>query len=65
MKSGKEIMLSNRMMSTYINALADNGFVIEKLVEEIDRKKAMAADNDFGKKALMLPTVFVIKARKM
>ncbi|MDE6748001.1 MAG: methyltransferase domain-containing protein [Lachnospiraceae bacterium] len=61
----KEIMLSNRMLSTYINTLADNGFVIEKLVEEIDREKAMAADNDFGKKALMLPTVFVIKARKM
>lgn len=60
----KEIMLSNRMLSTYINALTDNGFVIEKLMEETDREKAMAADNDFGKKALMLPTVFVIKARK-
>lgn len=60
----KEIMLSNRMMSTYINALADNGFVIERLIEETDREKAMASDNDFGRKALMLPTVFVIKARK-
>lgn len=61
----KEIMLSNRMLSTYINTLASNGFVIEKLVEETDREKAIKADNDFGRKALMLPTVFVIKARKI
>lgn len=60
----KEIMLFNRMLSTYINALANNGFVIEQLVEETDREKAIAADSDFGRKALMLPTAFVIKARK-
>lgn len=63
--SGKEIMLSNRMLSTYINALASNGFVIEELIEETDKEKAMASDNDFGRKALMLPTAFVIKARKL
>lgn len=63
--SGKEIMLSNRMLSTYINALAGNGFVIEELIEETDKEKAMASDNDFGRKALMLPTAFVIKARKL
>ena len=60
----KEIMLSNRMLSTYINALARNGFVIEQLVEETDKDKAIAADSDFGRKALMLPTAFVIKAHK-
>lgn len=63
--SEKEMMLSNRMLSTYINALADNGFVIEKLVEETDREKAVAANNDFGRKAMMVPTAFVIKARKI
>lgn len=36
--NAKEIMLSNRMLSTYINALADQGFVIEKLLEETDRE---------------------------
>lgn len=61
----REIMLSNRMMSTYVNALADSGFVIEKLVEEIDREKAVASGSSFGRKALMLPTVFVIRARKL
>lgn len=63
--SDKEIMLSNRMLSTYINALADNGFMIEKLVEETDREQAVAADNDYGRKALILPTAFVVKARKL
>lgn len=58
------IMLSNRMMSTYINALTDNGFVIEKLIEETDKEKAGSANSDFGRKALMIPTAFVIKARK-
>lgn len=63
--SDKEIMLSNRMLSTYINALADNSFVIEKVVEKTDRDKAIKANNDFGRKALMLPTAFAIKARKI
>lgn len=62
--SDKKIMLSNRMLSTYINALSDNGFVIEKLIEETDREKAMVANTDYGRKALMLPTAFVIKAKK-
>ncbi len=62
--SDKSIMLSNRMLSTYINALARNGFVIEQLVEETDRDSAIESTSDFGRKALMLPTAFVIKARK-
>lgn len=63
--SNKEIMLSNRMLSTYINSLARNGFIVEELIEETDKEKAMASDNDFGRKALMLPTAFVIKGRKV
>ena len=63
--SDKEIMLSNRMLSTYINTLANNGFVIEQLIEETDRDKAIAANTDFGRKALMLLTAFVIKAKKI
>ena len=61
---GKDIVLSNRMLSTYINKLADNGFIIEKLIEETDREQAAAADDDFGRKALMLPTAFVVRSRK-
>ena len=32
-----EIILCNRKMSTYINALAKAGFVIEQLIEERDK----------------------------
>ena len=62
----KEIMLSNRKLSTYINALAQNGFMIEQLIEENDDD--MFSENsvsDFEKKAKMLPVTFVIKARKL
>lgn len=62
--SDRKILLSNRMMSTYLNALADCGFALERLVEQTDRESAMASQSDFGQKALMLPTAFVIKARK-
>lgn len=61
---GKTIMMSNRMLSSYINALSDNGFIIEKLIEETDKEQAEFANSDFGRKALMIPTAFVIKARK-
>lgn len=60
----KEIILSNRMLSTYINELVRNGFVIEQLIEETDNNKAIAANSDFGRKALMLPTAFVIRSQK-
>lgn len=59
-----EIAMSNRMLSTYINALADAGFHIERLVEDTDTEKAVAAASDFGRKALMLPTAFAIKSKK-
>ena len=62
--SYNEIMLCNCMLSTYINALARNGFVIELLVEETYRDSAIESESDFGRKALILPTAFVIKARK-
>lgn len=61
----KKIMLSNRKLSTYINALADNGFMIEKLVEDNDEDLVNAEETEFSRKAKMLPVAFVIKARKM
>lgn len=60
----KQIMLSNRKLSTYINALADNGFVIEKLIEENDDDLVNAEETEYSKKAKMIPVTFVIKARK-
>ena len=62
-----EIILCNRKISTYVNALAKAGFVIEQLVEESDQA-SLEAENDPDpktRKAKMLPLSFCIKARKM
>ncbi len=63
---GSEIVLCNRKISTYINALAKAGFVIEQLVEESDTDSEEAADlTDIKtRKAKMMPISFCIKARK-
>jgi len=64
---GSEIVLCNRKISTYINALAQAGFAIEQMVEQTD-KKTMEAEGEISskmKKAKMLPISFCIKARKL
>lgn len=54
------------MLSTYINALAKAGFVIDQMIEESDEDIIkLQKDSDFAKKAKMLPVTFVIKARKL
>lgn len=60
------LTLSDRKLSTYVNALAKAGFVIEEMIEESDDEILQSQDdnNDFAKKAKMLPVTFVIKARK-
>ena len=62
-----EIILCNRKMSTYINALAKAGFVIEQLVEESDKATLESeGDNDLrARKAKLMPLSFCIKARKL
>ena len=62
-----EIILCNRKISTYINALAKAGFVIEQLIEDSDTDSEEAADQTDPKtrKAQMLPISFCIKARKL
>ena len=64
---GSEIILCNRMMSTYINALAQAGFFVEQMVEQTDREtmEAIGEISDKTQKAKMLPISFCIKARKL
>ncbi len=59
------LALSDRKLSTYVNALAQAGFVIEQLIEESDDDILQASNGDFASKAKMLPVTFVIKARKL
>jgi SAM-dependent methyltransferase len=64
---GFEITLSNRKISTYINALAKAGFAVEQMIEETDNKTMMQSCNldARSQKAKMLPLSFVFKARKL
>lgn len=60
-----KINLSDRKLSTFINALAKAGFVVEELVEDSDEEMIREHEgSDFSKKAAMVPVTFVIKARK-
>lgn len=60
-----ELTLSDRKLSTYVNALARAGFVIEEMIEQSDDEILQAQDSDFAKKAKILPVTFVVKARKL
>lgn len=64
---GSTLTLSDRKLSTYMNALAKAGFVIEQLIEESDDEimKSRANSDNFAKKAKMLPVTFVFKVRKL
>ncbi|MCL2396442.1 MAG: class I SAM-dependent methyltransferase [Defluviitaleaceae bacterium] len=64
---GTEVLLCNRKISTYINALAKAGFVMEQMVEQTDDEtmKALDDDNYMSKKARMLPLSVCFKARKL
>lgn len=59
------LTLSDRKLSTYVNALAKAGFVIEQLIEQSDDEILESRNNEFAKKAKMLPVTFVFKARKL
>lgn len=63
---GGAISLSDRKLSTYINALIKAGFVIDEMIEESDDDIIRSyKESDYAKKAKMLPVTFVIKARKL
>lgn len=64
---GSEIILCNRKISTYINALAKAGFAIEQMIEQTDQEtmKSVEDDSDKTKKAKMLPISVCFKARKL
>jgi len=60
------LAVSDRKLSTNVNALAKAGFVIEQMIEQSDDEimQSHDANSDFANKAKMLPVTFVIKARK-
>lgn len=58
------LTLSDYKLSSYINALAKAGFVIERMIEESD-DDLIGKTGSLAQKARMLPVTFVIKARKL
>lgn len=64
---GSEIILCNRKISTYINALAQAGFAVEQMIEQTDAETlaSVGDDSDKTKKAKMLPISVCFKARKL
>jgi len=63
---GGDILLANRRISTYVNALADAGFRIERLVEQTDAQTLHLTGEltDRVRRAQMFPLSFAFKARK-
>ena len=64
---GETFTLSNRMLSTYVNALAKAGFLIEQMIEKPDEEILQSCDENSEpvKRVRMIPKVFVMKARKL
>ncbi|QKS59952.1 class I SAM-dependent methyltransferase [Paenibacillus barcinonensis] len=62
-----ELILADRKLSDYINALAKAGFVIEQMIEESDGDILQMSDDsdDLAGRAAMFPVTFVLKARKL
>ncbi len=62
---GSEIILCNRKISTYVNALAEAGFIVEQMIEQTDKETMESVtDDNKTKKAKMLPLSVCFKARK-
>lgn len=57
-----EIILCNRKISTYVNALAKAGFVMEQMIEQNDTISMQSAAD---LKAKMLPISVCFKARRL
>lgn len=62
-----EVVLCNRKISTYVNALASAGFVIEQMIEQTDSITMESTEDmsDKTRKAKMLPISVCFKARKL
>ncbi len=62
-----KIILCNRKISTYVNALANAGFVIEQMIEQNDSAIMESTGNmdDKARKARMIPISVCFKARKL
>ena len=61
------VTFANRKISTYVNALYDAGFIIERMVEQTDEQSMSDTEDSSPKaiKAKMLPLSMCFKCRKL
>ena len=61
------VTFANRMISTYVNALYNAGFIIEKMIEQTDGKSLTDTEDKSPKaqKAKMVPLSVCYKCRKL
>lgn len=61
------LLLSDRMLSTYVNALADAGFAIERMVEETDGWLPPPQGPAAGlpERSSLFPVTFAVRSRKL
>jgi SAM-dependent methyltransferase len=69
-KDTQDVVIPIRKISTFLNALADAGFMLERLIEDTDPTQATDQQHDPEQwyslsRAQMMPTTLIIKARKM
>jgi hypothetical protein len=63
-----EIVINYRKLSTYLNAVAQSGLVIEKVIEselnvDLAREQDFAPDKWYSvPRAQVMPTTFIVKA---
>lgn len=64
---GKKAVLCSRMTSTYVNALARAGFVIEQMVEQTNQDTlSLTGELDaWTKRSQIIPVTVIFKARKL
>jgi SAM-dependent methyltransferase len=67
---GVEIVINNRKLSTYLNAIVQSGLTIEQIIES-EPNKALAREQDFDPskwysipRAQLISTTFIVKAFK-
>lgn len=62
-----DVTFANRKISTYVNALYDAGFIIERMVEQTDEKSLSDNEDDSpkAKKAKIVPLSMCFKCRKL
>lgn len=62
-----DVTFANRKISTYVNALYDAGFIIERMAEQTDEKSLADTEDDSpkAKKAKMVPLSMCFKCRKL